>query len=149
MASRSMLHSTLGIVLSLALGGLTGPVAADEPGTPAVPEKPATAQPTQGAAAAAKVIEANYACDSGATVDVRYDNTNPDAPTATLRYKGRSFEMYSVLSGSGARYATGQGLSPDHGLQWWIKGDEATMSEMIMDHTAPEPTPIETCRVVK
>lgn len=143
MAARSKLNRFLGIALPLLLAV---PAVADEPGTPTVPKKPAE-QSTQGGSAAAKVIEASYVCDSGATVDVRYDNTNPDAPTATLTYKGRTFELYSVMSGSGARYATEQGLSPDHGLQWWSKGNEATMSEMLMDHTAPEPKPIETCRV--
>ena len=47
----------------------------------------------------------------------RYDNTDPDAPTATLEYKGQTFAMYNVRSGSGARYATEQGLAPDKGLQ--------------------------------
>lgn len=145
MASRSKLNRVLGVVLPLTLAGL-GLAAADEPGTPAVPEKPAAAPAMQDGSAVAKVIEATYACESGATVDVRYNNTNADAPMATLQYKGRSFEMHNVRSGSGARYATEQGLSPDHGLQWWIKGDEATLSEMVMDHTAPEPKPIETCR---
>lgn len=146
MAFRSTLDRALGIALPLLFAGLAVPAAADEPGTPAMSEKPAATQALKGDSAPAKVIEANYTCDSGATVDVRYDNSNPDAPTATLRYKGRSFEMYNVLSGSGARYATEQGLLPDHGLQWWTKGNEAIMSEMLMDHTAPEPKPIETCK---
>lgn len=84
-------------------------------------------------------------CESGQKIMVRYDNTNPDIPTATLEYKGQTFEMYNVRSGSGARYATEQGLAPDKGLQWWTKGDDATLGEMLMDHTAPEPTPLEHC----
>lgn len=107
---------------------------ADEPGTPMVPE------PRE------KVIDATYHCESGATVTVRYDNRDAAAPRASLDYKGRTFDMYSVVSASGARYATEQGLEPDKGLQWWSKGNEATLSEMIMDHTAPEPTVIETCK---
>ena len=91
------------------------------------------------------VITVTYQCESGQTIVARYDNTNPDAPTARLEYRNRTFEMYIVRSGSGARYATEQGLSPDKGLQWWTKGDGATLSEMLMDHTAPEPTEIESC----
>jgi membrane-bound inhibitor of C-type lysozyme len=121
--------------LFLALSGLGLPTlaGADEPGTPVVPP------------AGEKIIEAIYHCESGATVTVRYDNSDPASPRARLDYKGRTFDMYSVVSASGARYATEQGLEPDKGLQWWSKGNEATLSEMIMDHTAPEPTVIETC----
>jgi membrane-bound inhibitor of C-type lysozyme len=106
---------------------------ADQPDTPVMP------------AAAENVITATYRCGSGQTIVARYDNTDPDAPTALLEYKGRTFDMYNVRAASGARYATEQGLSPDKGLQWWTKGDDATLSEMLMDHTAPEPVDIESC----
>lgn len=117
------------VLLGLASPGLAF---ADEPTTPGIP--------------VAKIIDAIYRCDSGETIKVRYDNSDSAAPRATLQYKGRSFDMYSAMSASGARYATEQGLEPDKGLQWWSKGNGATLSEMIMDHTAPEPTVIETCR---
>lgn len=104
---------------------------ADQPDTPAMPSE--------------DIIDATYECESGETIAARYDNTNPDAPTARLEYKGQTFEMHNVRAASGARYATEQGLAPDKGLQWWTKGDGATLSEMLMDHTAPEPTEIETC----
>lgn len=123
------------LVLPLAASGPIGTAIADEPASPVVQ------------IAADKIISATYACDSGNIIQVRYDNTNPEAPAATLEYKGKTFEMYQVRSGSGARYATEQGLGPDRGLQWWSKGDGATLSEMLMDHTAPEPTQIETCAV--
>ena len=87
-----------------------------------------------------------YACESGQTIVVRYDDSNPDAPTATLEYKARSFEMYNVQAQSGRRFATEQGLTPDRGLQWITNEGSAVLSEMLMDHTAPEPTPIETCK---
>jgi membrane-bound inhibitor of C-type lysozyme len=106
---------------------------ADQPDTPGMP------------AAAENVITATYRCQSGQTIIARYDNSNPDAPTARLEYRGRTFDMYNVRAASGARYATEQGLSPDKGLQWWTKGDDATLSEMLMDHTAPEPVEIEDC----
>jgi membrane-bound inhibitor of C-type lysozyme len=84
--------------------------------------------------AASKVIDAVYRCDSGRQVSARYDNTKPDAPRARLTMDGKTFDLHQVRSGSGARYATENGLRADHGLQWWIKGDEATLSEMILDH---------------
>lgn len=86
-----------------------------------------------------------YTCDSGQKIVVRYDNSDPAAPSALLKYKDRTFDLYNVISASGARYATEQGLSEDRGLQWWTKGGSATLSEMLMDHTAPDPVAIESC----
>lgn len=95
------------------------------------------------------IINATYKCDSGRQIAVRYDNTKPAAATALLSFGGRTFNLHQVMSGSGARYATEQGLRPDFGLQWWIKGNDATLSEMMMDHTAPQPKEIDKCSVVK
>lgn len=97
----------------------------------------AQAAPTDGVA---------YVCESGERIVVYYDDSKPEAPTARLEYKGRSFEMYNVLAQSGRRFATEQGLTPDKGLQWIAVEDRAVLSEMLMDHTAPQPTPIETCK---
>ena len=126
------LSSRLFLIPVLVGFACSGLAFADEPGTPEIP--------------AAKIIDAIYSCDSGETIKASYDNTDAAAPKARLEYKRRSFDMYSVMSASGARYATEQGLETDKGLEWWTKGNEATLSEMIMDHTAPEPTVIETCR---
>ena len=50
---------------------LAAPAAlADQPDTPGMP--------------AEGVIDATYECESGQTIAARYDNTNPDAPTARL-----------------------------------------------------------------
>lgn len=68
---------------------------ADQPDTPGMP------------AAAENVITATYRCQSQ-TIIARYDNSNPDAPTARLEYRGRTFDMYNVRAASGARYATEQ-----------------------------------------
>lgn len=87
-----------------------------------------------------------YQCESGRKIVATYGVG--DAQGARIAFEGRSFDLYQVRSGSGARYATEQGLSPDHGLQWWVKGDEATLREMIMDHTAPEPAILDTCRAI-
>ena len=88
---------------------------------------------------------ATYKCESGAIVVAHYDASDPSAPTAQLEYAGKVFDMFNVMSASGARFSTEAGLKPDHGLQWWTHGNEAVMSEMLMDHTAPGPTVIETC----
>ncbi|KKB85835.1 hypothetical protein VW29_05980 [Devosia limi DSM 17137] len=88
---------------------------------------------------------ATYTCESGATIVAHYDVSDPMAPTARLEYAGAVFDMFNVISASGARFSTEAGLKPDHGLQWWTHGDEAIMSEMLMDHTAASPTVIETC----
>jgi membrane-bound inhibitor of C-type lysozyme len=126
---RAVAPHSLCLLLSLAASAAF----ADQPDTPGMP------------AAAENVITATYRCQSGQTIIARYDNSNPDAPTARLEYGGRTFDMYNVRAASGARYATEQGLSPDKSLQWWTKGDDATLSEMLMDHTAPEPVEIEDC----
>jgi membrane-bound inhibitor of C-type lysozyme len=97
------------------------------------------------ASEAAPSLSVEYICDSGQTITVRYDNHDETGRTAILAIADREFELYQVVSASGARYATEQGLKPDMGLQWWVKGDVATLSEMIMDHTAPGPTVIDTC----
>ena len=97
-----------------------------------------------GATAAAEPVA--YGCDSGRQVLATY-GVGADGG-ARLAFDGRSFDLHQVRSASGARYATEQGLSPDRGLQWWIKGETATLSEMLMDHTAPEPQVIDTCRAL-
>lgn len=90
-----------------------------------------------------------YSCDSGASVTAVYDNSDPAVPRARLTIRDRSFDLYNVIAASGARYATEQGFEPDKGLQWWTKGNEATLSEMTLDHTAAEPRLIDTCRAVE
>lgn len=50
----------------------------------------------------------SYACESGEAVTVAY----PDTSTAVLTYKGQSYTLRTVQSGSGARYA-------GPGLEWW------------------------------
>lgn len=90
-----------------------------------------------------------YSCDSGATVTAVYDNSDPAVPRARLSIRDRSFDLHNVIAASGARYATEQGFEPDKGLQWWTKGNEATLSEMTLDHTAAEPRLIDTCRALE
>lgn len=94
---------------------------------------------------AATGVEANaqaYRCDSGTSIVVHRDDAG--GPTLRLEYDGRTFELQQVASSPG-RFTTEAGLRPDHGLEWSSDGSRAQLSEMIMDHTAPEPTVIEAC----
>lgn len=94
-------------------------------------------------------LHVSYICADGRRIEAHYDNRDHEKPTARLVIDGRSFELYHVVSGSGARYGTESGLRPNHGLQWWTKGDHATLSEMLMDHTAAGPVELTTCSAVK
>lgn len=71
-----------------------------------------------------------YSCDNGMTVFAQYQ---PDK--VNLSINGIQKELYQTVSASGAKYATENGLKPDMGLIWWTKGDEATVFDMILDHT--------------
>lgn len=95
------------------------------------------------------IVQVSYACADDRRIDARYDNSDPARSTARLVIDGRRFDLYHVISGSGARYATENGLQPDHGLQWWTKGHEATLSEMLMDHTAGGPVELTTCTAME
>lgn len=86
-----------------------------------------------------------YTCADGRRIEARYDNRVPGSPSLSLTVDGRRFEMFAVVAASGARYSTESGLRPDHGLQWWTKGREATLSEILMDHTTTGPVALTTC----
>lgn len=89
-----------------------------------------------------------YRCSDRQVIRVLYDYTTPSAPVARVVVKGQTFEMRSIRSQPGsARYSTESGLRPTHGLQWWTRGNQATLSEMLLDHTAPEPVRIASCVV--
>lgn len=97
-----------------------------------------------GATALAQEQGATYRCDSGASIVVHHQTAAADGTTLRLEYDGRTFELYQIASSPG-RFATEMGLRPDHGLQWSSDSSRAQLSEMIMDHTAAEPTVIEAC----
>jgi len=61
----------------------------------------------------------HYVCEDGRTVSALY----PDGETAQLRLGGTAHTLRIARSGSGARY-TGDAL------QWWTKGDEATLAPL-------------------
>jgi membrane-bound inhibitor of C-type lysozyme len=60
-----------------------------------------------------------YACADGQTVIAGY----PDRETAVVTYRDHSYTLKLVRSADGARYA-------GYGLQWWIRGARATLSEL-------------------
>lgn len=89
-------------------------------------ETPATAveqAPPQAAAATPTAPPIGYACESGQTVMVQY----PDTATASVAYRGQTYAMRLVPSGTGARYS-------GSGVEWWIasrQGQEsATLSRL-------------------
>ena len=58
-----------------------------------------------------------YACESGQTVTLQY----PDTATASVAYKGQTYALRLVPSGSGARYS-------GSGVEWWIATREGSES---------------------
>ena len=72
----------------------------------------------------------DYACDNGIEVSAKY---HPDA--VNLSIDGVRKDLYQTVLASGSKYATENGITPETGLIWWIKGDEVTMFEMVLDHS--------------
>jgi membrane-bound inhibitor of C-type lysozyme len=73
---------------------------------------------------------AKYHCNNGMNISAIFHPEN-----VSLVIDGIEKQLYQTVSASGAKYATENGLQPETGLIWWIKGNEATMFEMILDHT--------------
>lgn len=86
-----------------------------------------------------------FNCESGAVISVQH-GAGTDGNGIVLSYRDRKFELYPVQS-AGDRFATEQGLSPDHGLRWEMDGNTWHLTEMVMDHTAPAGTILESCVV--
>lgn len=136
------------LMLAIASGCNRDAGSAPQPGSSPAATTPSVT-PAETSTAPAGVSEVNYDCADGRRIQAQYDNSDPERPSASLVIDGQRFEMYNVVAASGARYGTERGLKPDHGLQWWTKGDEATLSEMVMDHTAGGPTELTTCRAIR
>ena len=79
----------------------------------------------------------NYRCESGQSIVAAY----PSADTATIKYKGSSYDMKIAVSASGARYVGG-------GLEWWTKGSGAGSEGTLFRHLADGSSGsiIETCQ---
>lgn len=78
----------------------------------------------------------HYGCKPDQQILATYDNRDATKPKATLNINGVDYELYSVVSASGARYATEQGIQPQQGMQWHTKADKAVLTSMTLDHTA-------------
>lgn len=98
------------IALSAILA-LLGTACTREAATPTEVTEPSAATGAQGSVAP----PIGYACESGQTVMVQY----PDTATAQISYRGQTYAMRLVPSGSGARYS-------GTGLEWWVasRGDQ-------------------------
>ncbi|WP_298159563.1 DUF4232 domain-containing protein [Brevundimonas sp.] len=77
----------------------------------------AVEQTPPAAATAPTAPPIGYACESGQTVMLQY----PDTATASVAYKGQTYALRLVPSGSGARYS-------GSGLEWWIATREGLES---------------------
>lgn len=67
----------------------------------------------------------NYRCESGETIVATY----PATDTATVQYKGGTYNMQIAVSGSGSRYIGG-------GLEWWTKGLGPGSEGILLRHKA-------------
>jgi membrane-bound inhibitor of C-type lysozyme len=86
---------------------------------------------------AAASAKHKYRCQSGQSIVAAY----PAADTATIKYKGISYDMKIAVSASGARYVGG-------GLEWWTKGSGAGSEGTLFRHLADgrSGSIIETCK---
>ena len=108
------------LLTAAVIGAMSVSACTREAATPAEPvnQTPPVAQPT-----APTAPPIGYACESGQTVTVQY----PDTATASVAYKGQTYAMRLVPSGSGARYS-------GSGVEWWIAtrdgAESATLSRL-------------------
>lgn len=65
--------------------------------------------------------DVRYACESGKTLSVKY-MTVGETPLAAMTLSGKTLVFANVISGSGARYASGQYV-------WWTKGPTGFLSD--------------------
>lgn len=65
----------------------------------------------------------NFRCESGETISATY----PSIDTATVQYKGATYDMEVAVSASGARYVGG-------GLEWWTKGSGVGATGTLFRH---------------
>ncbi|MGN7870952.1 Membrane-bound lysozyme inhibitor of C-type lysozyme precursor [Paracoccus haematequi] len=71
-----------------------------------------------------------FQCGKGTAFDVQYLNAGPNM-LAILPIDGQQRIFVNVISGSGARYVSGQ-------YEWWTKGGTATLSDAMWDGSRQE-----------
>lgn len=73
-----------------------------------------------------------YKCDNGREIDVRYQNSKTP-PKAVIVLDGVAYTLGRDESASGARYTSLKTATKSEGLQWWVKGREATLARLVMN----------------
>lgn len=79
----------------------------------------------------------SYRCESGEAITATYPSTD----SATVQYKGNTYDMQVAVSGSGARYVGAQ-------LEWWTKGSGTGSEGTLFHHNADGTSGdiVETCK---
>jgi membrane-bound inhibitor of C-type lysozyme len=73
-------------------------------------------------------LHVRYRCDDGRVVEATYPR-DPAGRGAILTIDGRRIAFATALSADGARYIANESVHARRRVQWWIKGDDATLSE--------------------
>jgi membrane-bound inhibitor of C-type lysozyme len=81
-------------------------------------------------------IEAAYDCGAKGKLSATYVNSGPNT-LALVPVDGQTLVFVTVLSGSGARYASGPWI-------WWTKGSTATLT----DERKPNASPVMQCKQI-
>lgn len=121
------------VLISLGLSACNDAPKASEKTVPAPP--PATMEHMHAQHAHALMTH-DYQCEPSQSIQATYDNTDPQKPSVSLTINGKTYPMYSIVTASGAGYATEQGMHEGQGMKWLTKGDSALLVSMTMDHTA-------------
>jgi membrane-bound inhibitor of C-type lysozyme len=79
-------------------------------------------------------IEAAYDCGAKGKLAATYVNSGPNS-LALVPVEGQTLVFVTVLSGSGARYASGPWI-------WWTKGPTATLT----NERKPNASPVMQCK---
>ena len=103
--------------------------------SPAVPATEVLVSEPPVSVTAVQSSTVHYGCTPDQQILATYDNRDATKPKAILNINGVDYELYSVVSASGARYATEQGIQPEQGMQWHTKADKAVLTSMTLDHT--------------
>lgn len=118
---------------ALALAGCEAQETAEDPSATATGTAAQTAEQNTDETQTGTLV-----CDDGSTIVATYrDDLGPDGGV-DLAINGKTYQLYLVPSGSGSKYSTEQGLTPDMLLVYWEKDDEAMLIESPLDDSATD-----------
>lgn len=80
---------------------------------------------TRGAPVSDSARTTTYVCEGGVRIVASYPNTE----SATIRYKGATYDLHIAMSADGARYV-------GNGLEWWTKGSGPGSHGTLFEHNA-------------